>query len=182
MVRIAKQDSDNDSDDSGPKIKKKVVHTVKKGDDSDDDEVALVPPSAEGVFVYYDRDGDGYLTKEEFRKALQGAGASPSAEAFEKIWQEKSVKKKPNYEAFEKALKKLLKLRPKLDDFVTTFERISKNHKLDADLLKYIVTHYGEPLDETEAEELVLAAAPDKDGLVNIEKLALTLLDQANDE
>lgn len=132
------------------------------------------PGDAEGIFVYYDRDGDGYLTKDEFRKALHGSGASPSAEAFERIWS--SHKAEPNFEGFEKALRQLLTQRPDVLEFMQKVEAMTLNGKVDSDVMKYVVTHYGEPLDETEVDELLLAALPDKDGRIDAEQLGKTLL------
>jgi len=147
---------------------------ITEPEDPVDDFDGETPGDAEGIFVYYDRDGDGYLTKDEFRKALHGSGASPSAEAFEKIWSRH--KAEPNFEGFEKALRQLLTQRPDVLEFLQKVETMTLNGKVESDVLKYVVTHYGEPLDETEVDELLLVALADKDGRIDVEQLGKTLL------
>eukprot|EP00929_Paragymnodinium_shiwhaense_P119051 TRINITY_DN90941_c0_g1_i1.p1 TRINITY_DN90941_c0_g1~~TRINITY_DN90941_c0_g1_i1.p1 ORF type:complete len:154 (-),score=43.52 TRINITY_DN90941_c0_g1_i1:149-610(-) len=127
------------------------------------------------VFDFYDDDGDGYLSKDEFLKALRGGGACPTAAAFDDICLRFS--ERPDVRDFEAALKELLDSRPTVKRFTDGFRGLSQAGRVDADIIRYLATHYSEALSEEEVEELLLAAAPDSDGLVDVKLLAANLLD-----
>jgi len=127
--------------------------------------------------MYYDADGDGKLKQDEFVRALQAAGAAPSAQDFEEAC--RAVGRTPDLGSFVEALKSLLKKRPSVGVFVDKFKTVSgvdQDGNIDAEALRYIVTQYGEKLSEAEVDELVRIASPDKNGRVNVQVLGETLL------
>lgn len=129
---------------------------------------------AASVFVYYDRDGDGRLTQREFLGALRAMGACPSTSDFEDVC--KHLGSTPDIRAFREALREVLKKRPTSDHLVAQFRSLAQGGLVDGEVLRYTATHYGECLDEAEAEELMRLAIPDKDGNVDIKYLAEVLL------
>jgi len=131
-----------------------------KRNDGPKDNSAL---DTDGIFVYYDRDGDGRLTKDEFLRALRGSGACPSPAAFEEVC--KSFGTTPDATAFKAALEEMFSMRPTQDHFVETCRALSQGGNVDAEVLKYVVTHYGEVLNETEVDELLLALGPRREAL-----------------
>merc|ERR1712139_299827 len=132
---------------------------------------------AKGVFLYYDADGDGKLKQDEFVRALQAAGAAPSAQDFEEAC--RAVGRTPDLPAFVEALKMLLKKRPSVDAFVEKFRTVTGVNEdgiIDAEALRFIVTQYGEKLSEAEVDDLMRIAEPEKDGRIDVNKLGEILL------
>eukprot|EP00927_Polykrikos_kofoidii_P066977 TRINITY_DN62527_c0_g1_i1.p1 TRINITY_DN62527_c0_g1~~TRINITY_DN62527_c0_g1_i1.p1 ORF type:complete len:237 (+),score=50.18 TRINITY_DN62527_c0_g1_i1:56-712(+) len=129
----------------------------------------------DGLFVYYDKDGDGRLTRDEFLNALRGAGGVPTPPLFEQICEKVGVM--PDVAGFKWAVDHLVSQRPSTDDFVDRFRSLSQAGRIDAATLKYIVAHYGDPLSEAEVQELLLVSEIDKDNLVDVRKLGAMLLE-----
>eukprot|EP00928_Gymnodinium_smaydae_P021841 TRINITY_DN18549_c0_g1_i2.p1 TRINITY_DN18549_c0_g1~~TRINITY_DN18549_c0_g1_i2.p1 ORF type:complete len:162 (-),score=37.35 TRINITY_DN18549_c0_g1_i2:81-566(-) len=128
----------------------------------------------EGIFVYYDRDGDGRLTQDEFLQALRGAGVCPTAQAFEKVCSRSGAT--PDVAAFKAAVQELLPARPTVEAFLENFRCLSQSGRMDVEMMKHVVTSYGDGLTEAEVEELVTIAQPDKDSLVDMRRLGRALL------
>eukprot|EP00929_Paragymnodinium_shiwhaense_P007516 TRINITY_DN111436_c0_g1_i1.p1 TRINITY_DN111436_c0_g1~~TRINITY_DN111436_c0_g1_i1.p1 ORF type:complete len:237 (+),score=34.49 TRINITY_DN111436_c0_g1_i1:104-814(+) len=128
------------------------------------------------IFAYYDRDCDGYLTRDEFWRALQGAGVSPNPTSFERMCQHYSAS--PNADQFAGAVHELAFQRPRLQDLMDKFGQLTEEAgRIDADVLRYVAANFGEqPLSDLEVEQLILAAQPNKDGLVDLKQLGETLL------
>mmetsp|Transcript_81856 Transcript_81856/g.128922 ORF Transcript_81856/g.128922 Transcript_81856/m.128922 type:complete len:179 (-) Transcript_81856:53-589(-) len=131
---------------------------------------------ARSVFHYYDTDADGRLTQDEFVRALQAAGAAPSAADFEEAC--RATSRTPNLNEFLDALKSLRRKRPTSDTFCEKFRvsGLSQDGTIDADVLRHIVTQYGEKLSEVEVDELMRIAVPNKDGRISLQTLGEALL------
>jgi len=126
------------------------------------------------VFVYYDRDGDGRLSKAEFLGALRALGACPSTADFEDICQKSGST--PDIKAFREAWEKLFRQRPTSDKLISQFRGLSQEGMIDKDVLRFIATNYGERLNEDEVDELLKLAKPDSDGHIDVEHLANALM------
>uniref|UniRef100_A0A7S4Q0P6 Calmodulin n=1 Tax=Alexandrium monilatum TaxID=311494 RepID=A0A7S4Q0P6_9DINO len=134
------------------------------------------PPTidAENVFVYYDRDGDGRLSQDEFLAALRAMGACPSTADMEEA--RKTWGSTPNAKAFKEAAAVLRSKRPQPEDLAAQFRGLAQGGLVDADVLKYTATRYGDCLSPEEADELMRLADPDEEGHVNVKRLAEALL------
>lgn len=139
---------------------------------------------AKGIFTYYDSDADGKLKPDEFVRALQAAGAAPSAQDFEEAC--RSFGRTPDLYAFVEALKLLLKKRPTVDSFVEKFRTVTavdEDGCIDAAALRFIVTQYGEKLSEAEVDDLMRIARPrGSKGQVDIAALGEKLLPAAQSQ
>lgn len=128
----------------------------------------------EAVFFYYDVDGDGKLTREQFLKALQSAGAAPSKPDFEEVV--RNYGSTPDQATFERALFSQLEKCPTLDSLGEQFGALSPDGRMDQEVLKYIVTNFGDRLDEKEVEELIKLLEVDETGHFDVRQLADCLL------
>eukprot|EP00747_Dinoflagellata_sp_TGD_P164806 gnl/TRDRNA2_/TRDRNA2_185260_c0_seq1.p1 gnl/TRDRNA2_/TRDRNA2_185260_c0~~gnl/TRDRNA2_/TRDRNA2_185260_c0_seq1.p1 ORF type:complete len:155 (-),score=48.12 gnl/TRDRNA2_/TRDRNA2_185260_c0_seq1:120-584(-) len=129
---------------------------------------------AKSIFSYYDTDGDGKLMLDEFKVALQAAGACPSDKEFDEVC--KSTGGAPDLAAFVQVLEVQLEKRPTSEQLMDQFRGVTQEGKIDAEILKYIATQYGEKLSQSEVKELMHVAAPDEDGAVDVKHLTDTLL------
>lgn len=98
------------------------------------------------AFYYYDRDGDGRLTHDEFKLALQAAGLNPSQKDFEGCL--KLTGLQVSYITFKQIVEKLQKevLSPEqfLGNFDALYDRTEggdKKQTIPLDLLEYMCNH-----------------------------------------
>eukprot|EP00419_Tripos_fusus_P044207 CAMPEP_0172834834 /NCGR_PEP_ID=MMETSP1075-20121228/25322_1 /TAXON_ID=2916 /ORGANISM="Ceratium fusus, Strain PA161109" /LENGTH=191 /DNA_ID=CAMNT_0013677779 /DNA_START=52 /DNA_END=627 /DNA_ORIENTATION=- len=126
------------------------------------------------VFVYYDRDGDGRLSKDEFLSALRALGACPNTADFEDVCQK--LGSNLDHKALHEAWKKLFRQRPTSDKLIAQFRGLSQEGMIDKNVLRFLATNYGERLNEDEVNELLKLAKPDSDGQINVEHLANALM------
>mmetsp|Transcript_40503 Transcript_40503/g.128673 ORF Transcript_40503/g.128673 Transcript_40503/m.128673 type:complete len:167 (-) Transcript_40503:55-555(-) len=126
------------------------------------------------VFAYYDSDSDGRLSTEEFLGALRATGACPSPGDLQEACRASGGTL--DLRAFQAASRELLRRRPTAKDIVDQFRGVAEGGLLDAEVLRYAVTRYGDALTPEELEQLMTLACPDKDGNVDIQRLAEALL------
>jgi len=127
----------------------------------------------ETAFVYYDRDFDGRLTKQEFRKLLWVTGAMPSNSVFEEACE--TYGSTPDLASASAAVGHLRKKTLTSGGFADLFSGVAQQGHVDAETLHYIVTHYADRLSEAEADELITLAAPDANK-IDVFDLAETLM------
>merc|ERR1719159_1301701 len=111
-------------------------------------------------------------------KALQSAGACPSKPDFEEVV--RNYGSTPDKATFERALASQLEKCPSYDMFSEQFRALSPDGKMDKEVLKYIVTNFGDRLEEQEVEDLLKLVEVDESGSFEVRTLAERLLPPAD--
>lgn len=127
----------------------------------------------EGIFAYYDTDGDGRLTEEQFLGALQAGGACTGLVEFDEVC--KGYGRTPDLVTYQDALKAELDRRPPVDQLFRNFPALDQDGRVHPDVLKYVVTTFGMRMDLGQVDELIGLAEFNEYGTIDVHRLAEAL-------
>ncbi|KAL4237852.1 hypothetical protein ACF0H5_002564 [Mactra antiquata] len=125
-------------------------------------------------FSLFDRDGDGKVSKDELRTAMRSLGQNPTEDELNEIMNE--VDKDGNgtidYDEFVNLMSKRSLEVNEEDELRKSFKVFDKNGDglISFEELKYVMTHMGERLSDTEVTNMLQQADTDGDGQINYEE------------
>ena len=134
------------------------------------------------AFSLFDKDGDGFITNNEFAVVIRSMGINPLEREIQELLDTSNTPGRMDFGSFCVAMK-TNKREPDIDeDLLKAFYVFDKNNsgKIKATELRKALTSLGEPLSDEEAHELIENCFPDASGFVNYKDFTKRIFSQNN--
>lgn len=132
------------------------------------------------AFSHFDKDGDGMITKDEFKAIVEELGHTASEQEWNAMMEEMDADQdgSVDFAEFLAVMARRLMLSDNEEEILEAFRVFDKdgNGELSAQELKAVLTTLGEKLTPEECDEIIQLADQDKDGVINYREFVRLLL------
>lgn len=136
----------------------------------------------EESFSFFDKDGDGMISSEEFKLILNSLGLNPTQSELTDLINEIDTNKdgKIDFTEFRTKLSFINKTLSKDDQFLQAFRMFDKdgNGYISSSELRNVMLSLGEKLSDEELDDMIASADIDGDGQVNYEEFVKIIFEK----
>ncbi|CAH1100004.1 unnamed protein product [Psylliodes chrysocephalus] len=127
------------------------------------------------AFALFDEDGDGIIDTKELGTIMRALGQNPTESELDDMIKEINTCQqtgKINFEVFLNIMAAKLKSTDNNEELREAFRVFDKDGLgfISASELRYVMTHMGEKLTESEVDNMISEVEIDRDGFINYEK------------